>query len=144
MRAMAGLWETNGGSISRPPIGKDGIFFVPQQSYATQGTLAAQVVYPKLLEDCKPSAKEITDILNVVGLGAIVRRHGLNTIRNWELELSGGECQRLGFARVLYASATSRGHRRWPSRALYWYDALCCSSRACATSACLDGSRSRI
>ena len=103
MRAMAGLWETSGGSISRPPIGKDGIFFVPQQSYATQGTLAAQVVYPKLLEDCKPSAKEITDILNVVGLGAIVRRHGLNTIRNWELELSGGECQRLGFARVLYA-----------------------------------------
>jgi ABC-type uncharacterized transport system fused permease/ATPase subunit len=104
LRAMAGLWPAHAGSVARPALGKDGIFFVPQQSYACQGTLAAQVVYPKLLEECNPSAKELTEILNAVGLGAIVRRWGLNALVNWELVLSGGECQRLGFARVLYTN----------------------------------------
>jgi ABC-type uncharacterized transport system fused permease/ATPase subunit len=102
LRAMAGMWPVVSGNVSRPALGKDGIFFVPQSAYATQGTLAAQVVYPRLLSDCNPSPTELAEILNEVGLGAIVRRWGLNTVVNWDMVLSGGECQRLGFARVLY------------------------------------------
>jgi ABC-type uncharacterized transport system fused permease/ATPase subunit len=88
--------------VSRPAWGPGGIFFVPQANYAVQGTLAAQVVYPKLMSEVSPSSAEINGILEEVGMGAIAKRWGLNTVVNWDAVLSGGECQRLGFARVLF------------------------------------------
>jgi len=102
MRVLAGMWPTAGGSVSRPAWGRGGIFFVPQSNYAVQGTLAAQVIYPFVINEVSPSDQELTAILEEVGMGAIARRWGLHKAVNWDLVLSGGECQRLGFARVLY------------------------------------------
>ena len=48
------------------------------------------------------STEDLETILNEVGLGDIVERWGLNRVVNWDVVLSGGECQRLGFARVLF------------------------------------------
>lgn len=101
-RILAGLWPFPVGRVSRPAWGTGGIFFVPQSNYATQGTLAAQVVYPALLDDVKPSDEHLRNILKEVGLDEVLRRWGLHRVADWNLVLSGGECQRLGFARVIY------------------------------------------
>lgn len=101
-RVLAGMWPTAGGTIWRPPCGRDGIVFIPQANYTVQGTLAAQVVYPDLLSGKIALDEQLTSILEEVGLGALVRRWGLHKTVNWDVVLSGGECQRLGFARVLY------------------------------------------
>lgn len=102
MRVLAGLWKPESGSVSRPEIGSGGIFFVPQGNYTVQGTLAAQVVYPKLLSETTADPDEIASILEEVGLDALVKRWGLNRVVNWDMILSGGESQRLGFARVIF------------------------------------------
>eukprot|EP00808_Paulinella_micropora_P012409 g5330.t1 len=102
LRVLHGLWRPISGKVSRPHIGKDGIVFAPQQSYMTQGTLAQQIVYPLLVRDAKPDDGELEAIVEEVGLGAICRRWGLHNIVPWENVLSGGEAQRLGFARILY------------------------------------------
>eukprot|EP01059_Diplonema_ambulator_P009294 TRINITY_DN1912_c0_g1_i3.p1 TRINITY_DN1912_c0_g1~~TRINITY_DN1912_c0_g1_i3.p1 ORF type:complete len:1248 (+),score=512.08 TRINITY_DN1912_c0_g1_i3:70-3813(+) len=101
LRQLAGMWPVTG-SVSVPTHGKGGVFFVPQANYTVQGTLAAQVVYPNLLSETPGDFDEIAHILEVVGLGDIVKRWGLHRVVNWDAVLSGGECQRLGFARVLY------------------------------------------
>lgn len=48
------------------------------------------------------SSASITSILSRVGLGGVVARWSLHMIAPWSLVLSGGEQQRLGFARMLY------------------------------------------
>jgi ATP-binding cassette subfamily D (ALD) protein 4 len=102
LRVLCGMWPHATGKVSRPKFGSGGIMFIPQGNYAVQGTLAAQVVYPKLVSEVTASAEELTSILNEVGLGDIVERWGLDRVVNWDVVLSGGECQRLGFARVLF------------------------------------------
>jgi len=102
LRVMAGMWPVSSGSVSRPELDTTGVFFVPQGNYAVQGTLASQVVYPKLLSEVTFDPDVIKGILEEVGLGAIAERWGLDQVVNWDVVLSGGECQRLGFARVLF------------------------------------------
>ena len=43
------MWPHESGQVHRPQFGSGGIMFVPQANYAVQGTLAAQVVYPRRL-----------------------------------------------------------------------------------------------
>jgi putative ATP-binding cassette transporter len=94
LRAIAGLWPFGSGRIR---LGDGQVLFLPQRPYLPLGTLADAIAYPEL--DHQPRRAELEAALRAVGLGYLVGQ--LDEEGNWALRLSGGEQQRLGFARVL-------------------------------------------
>jgi ABC-type uncharacterized transport system fused permease/ATPase subunit len=48
LRAIAGLWTSGNGSITRP--GDEDVYFLPQRPYCTVGSLKDQLLYPSLEE----------------------------------------------------------------------------------------------
>lgn len=94
VRAMAGLWPWGIGEVSVP---EDGIFVMPQRPYVPLGTLRRVVTYPLSPETVDDQAVRHSVI--DVGLGHLVDR--LDADECWDQVLSGGEKQRLGFARLL-------------------------------------------
>ncbi|KAK5000813.1 ATP-binding cassette long-chain fatty acid transporter pxa1 [Elasticomyces elasticus] len=106
-RILATLWPTYRGLVSRPRnIGLDGIFFLPQRPYLSPGTLRDQVIYPHTELDLRASnrgERELQEVLEEAKLGYLVAREGgWDTRKEWKDVLSGGEKQRMGFARVLF------------------------------------------
>ncbi|KAM0559392.1 hypothetical protein ACHAPJ_004419 [Fusarium lateritium] len=106
-RILAGLWPVYRGLVSRPKdIGQDGIMFLPQRPYLSPGTLRDQVIYPDGHVDMKEKRKSEDDLKNVLEasrLGYLPDREGgWDTRKEWKDVLSGGEKQRMGFARLLY------------------------------------------
>ncbi|KAF2219500.1 ABC transporter transmembrane region 2-domain-containing protein [Elsinoe ampelina] len=106
-RILAGLWPTYRGLVSRPrKSGLDGIIFLPQRPYLSPGTLRDQVIYPHTELDMRDSGRSDADlqlILDEARLGYIPEREGgWDTRKEWKDVLSGGEKQRMGFARMLY------------------------------------------
>ncbi len=95
LRAVAGIWPHARGHIS---FAEGEVFFVPQKPYLPLGTLRQAAFYP-----FAPTADdtEVARVLTAVRLGHLVDR--LDDEDNWSHRLSGGEQQRLGFARVLLA-----------------------------------------
>ena len=95
IRAIAGLWPWGSGQILRP----DGaaIAFMPQRPYFPLGTLRAALFYPQA--DAAVDEDRIRDILARCGLEHLIPR--LDEDDEWGSVLSGGEQQRLAFARVL-------------------------------------------
>lgn len=103
LRCIAGLWAADSGTVYRPmTAGRDGALFLPQRPYMALGSLRAQVTYPTI--DQSPGADDviIKQVLHSVGLGGVVAGFGLHAVMAWEDVLSGGEQQRLGFARLLF------------------------------------------
>ena len=94
LRAIAGLWPFGRGHIR---VGDGHMLFVPQRPYLPLGTLADAIAYPQL--DHQPVRGELEAALHAVGLSYLVDQ--LDEEGNWTQRLSGGEQQRLGFARVL-------------------------------------------
>ncbi|KAF4548447.1 ABC transporter-like protein 18 [Elsinoe fawcettii] len=106
-RILAGLWPAYRGLVSRPrKSGLDGIIFLPQRPYLSPGTLRDQVIYPHTEVDMRDSGRSDADlqvILDAARLGYIPEREGgWDTRKEWKDVLSGGEKQRMGFARMLY------------------------------------------
>ncbi|KAL1891763.1 ATP-binding cassette long-chain fatty acid transporter pxa1 [Ceratocystis pirilliformis] len=106
-RVLAGLWPVYRGLVSRPKsTGEDGIMFLPQRPYLSIGTLRDQVIYPDGEVDMRSKRKsedDLKEILNAARLGYLPDREGgWDTRKEWKDVLSGGEKQRMGFARVLY------------------------------------------
>jgi ATP-binding cassette subfamily D (ALD) long-chain fatty acid import protein len=106
-RIVAGLWPTYRGITCRPRItGVDGIMFLPQRPYLTQGTLRDQVIYPHTESEMAESGRMDQDLQNVLDeskLGYLVSREGgWDTQKTWKDVLSGGEKQRMGIVRLLY------------------------------------------
>jgi len=95
IHAMAGLWPWGSGEILRPE-GAD-IAFMPQRPYFPLGTLRAALLYPH--GEQKVSDERIRDILMRCGLEHLIPR--IDETDQWSSLLSGGEQQRLAFARVL-------------------------------------------
>jgi putative ATP-binding cassette transporter len=95
-RALAGLWPYGRGRIATPPADAR-VLFLPQKPYLPIGTLKDALCYPDP-SDPVPE-QEARDALEACGLWHLARR--LNETANWSLVLSGGEQQRLGFARAL-------------------------------------------
>lgn len=106
-RILAGLWPVYRGLVSRPKsIGEDGIMFIPQRPYLSIGTLRDQVIYPDGELDMRMKRKsedELLRVLEAARLGYLPDREGgWDTRKEWKDVLSGGEKQRVGFARLLY------------------------------------------
>ena len=95
IRAMAGLWPWGSGEILRPEGAY--IAFMPQGQYFPLGTLRAALLYPYPEQDV-PEDK-MRDILMRCGLEHLIPR--IDETAEWSSLLSGGEQQRLAFARVL-------------------------------------------
>ncbi|RDA95455.1 hypothetical protein CP533_5470 [Ophiocordyceps camponoti-saundersi (nom. inval.)] len=106
-RVLAGLWPVYRGLVSRPKsLGEDGIMFLPQRPYLSPGTLRDQVIYPDGHVDMREKRKSEDDlkrVLDMAKLGYLPEREGgWDTRKEWKDVLSGGEKQRMGFARLLY------------------------------------------
>ncbi|MED6197488.1 ATP-binding cassette sub- D member 1 [Stylosanthes scabra] len=106
-RVLGGLWPLVSGHIVKPGIGSDlnkEIFYVPQRPYTAVGTLRDQLIYPltadqevELLTD-----NGMVELLKNVDLEYLLDRYPPEKEVNWGDELSLGEQQRLGMARLFY------------------------------------------
>lgn len=102
LRAIGGLWACGKGAITRCAAQRS--FFLPQQPYLCLGTLRDNVEYPRAPAKSEIAKLDgtlaIAEALEAVGLGYLVTRHGLDAEVDFENVLSGGEKQRMGFARL--------------------------------------------
>ena len=94
-RALAGIWPYWKGRI-RLPGGKR-LLFLPQKPYLPLGSLKHVVSYPD--DPSQHSDETVRDALKAVGLAHFAV--DLERNENWAQVLSGGEQQRLAFARAL-------------------------------------------
>ncbi|TGZ78432.1 hypothetical protein EX30DRAFT_359795 [Ascodesmis nigricans] len=105
-RILAGIWPVYRGLVSRPR--NDNIFFLPQRPYLCQGTLRDQVIYPHTYTDFRDTGRNdhhLLEILREVRLEYLPSREGgWDTMKEWKDVLSGGEKQRISWARILYHS----------------------------------------
>ena len=95
-RALAGIWPYWKGRIALPKGAK--LLFLPQKPYLPIGALKHAVSYPTKGEG-KITDDEAREALRAVGLGRF--ENELAREENWAQVLSGGEQQRLAFARAL-------------------------------------------
>lgn len=95
VRAIAGLWPWGGGSVNFHAGRR--LFMLPQRPYIPTGTLRRAVAYPAPADNW--TVKKINAALDKVGLGYLKDR--LEEDAPWDQTLSGGEKQRLAFARLL-------------------------------------------
>jgi vitamin B12/bleomycin/antimicrobial peptide transport system ATP-binding/permease protein len=94
-RVLAGIWPYWKGRIRLP--GGARLLFLPQKPYIPIATLKDAVTYPE--DETKFSDEQVTQSLEAVGLGHLAS--ALRQSQNWAQVLSGGEQQRLAFARAL-------------------------------------------
>ena len=94
VRAIAGLWPWGGGTIDVEKGAN--LMLLPQRPYVPIGTLRRAATYPDAAES--RSVEDIAQAFRRVGLDHLVDR--LDEEAPWDQTLSGGEKQRLAFARI--------------------------------------------
>lgn len=95
VRAIAGLWPWGDGSIDFHADRR--LFMLPQTPYVPSGTLRRAAAYPAAAEDW--TVEQIGEALDKVGLAHL--KDKIEDDAPWDQTLSGGEKQRLAFARLL-------------------------------------------
>jgi vitamin B12/bleomycin/antimicrobial peptide transport system ATP-binding/permease protein len=94
VRAIAGLWPWGGGTIE---VHKDAkLMLLPQRPYVPIGTLRRAATYPEAAES--RTVEEVAQAFRRVGLEHLIDR--IDEEAPWDQTLSGGEKQRLAFARI--------------------------------------------
>jgi putative ATP-binding cassette transporter len=96
LRAVAGLWPFGRGRVR---LDAKRAFFIPQKSYIPLGNLRDALLYPDA--SAGVPTERIVGVLKQVGLERLASE--LDKVDLWSQRLSGGEQQRLAFARVLLA-----------------------------------------
>ncbi|RPD81674.1 hypothetical protein L226DRAFT_451207 [Lentinus tigrinus ALCF2SS1-7] len=103
-RILGGLWPVYGGIVRKPPA--DQFILIPQRPYLSLGTLRDQVIYPHSKEDMERRGitdDDLLEILAVVQMEHIVEREGgWDAAREWREALSGGDQQKIAWARLFY------------------------------------------
>jgi putative ATP-binding cassette transporter len=94
-KALAGLWPIGEGQVRLPQNAR--VLTLPQRPYFPLGTLRQALAYPTPDEEIDDA--DVRVALAAVGLGHLAGR--LDEEAEWGTVLSGGEQQRVGFARVL-------------------------------------------
>ncbi|MBB3542098.1 MULTISPECIES: ABC transporter ATP-binding protein/permease [unclassified Rhizobium] len=95
VRAIAGLWPWGEGSVDFHADRQ--LFMLPQRPYIPSGPLRRAVAYPGAADGWTPET--IKEALDKVGLGYLNDK--IEEDAPWDQTLSGGEKQRLAFARLL-------------------------------------------
>jgi putative ATP-binding cassette transporter len=95
VRAISGLWPWGEGTVQVQKGAK--VFLMPQKAYVPTGTLHRAATYPSPPEE--KSEKDVAEALKKVGLKHLVDR--IEEEGPWDQTLSGGEKQRLAFARIV-------------------------------------------
>ncbi|TCR76761.1 ABC transporter ATP-binding protein/permease [Rhizobium sp. BK376] len=95
VRAISGLWPWGHGSVDFHPDSR--LFMLPQRPYIPSGTLRRAVAYPRAADGWP--LDEINAAVEKVGLDYLNDR--IEEEAPWDQTLSGGEKQRLAFARLL-------------------------------------------
>jgi len=94
VRALAGLWPWGGGRVDFHADRR--LFMLPQRPYVPAGTLRRAATYPGSADSW--TLEQIGEAMDKVGLGHLKER--LEEDAPWDQTLSGGEKQRLAFARL--------------------------------------------
>lgn len=97
LRAVAGLWPHGEGAVAVPTSKR--MMFLPQKSYIPAGTLKEALSYPH--PESQYSDAECQAVLRECNLAHLTGR--LHEWGRWAQVLSGGEQQRVAFARVVLA-----------------------------------------
>ncbi len=95
IRAIAGLWPWGSGQVLLPAGAR--VAFLPQRAYIPHGTMRDVLNYPLAAVDVPDEV--LLAALERCGLGHLAGRLGDED--RWDKQLSGGEQQRIGFARLL-------------------------------------------
>jgi putative ATP-binding cassette transporter len=95
VRALAGLWPWGEGSVQVAEGAN--MLLMPQRAYVPVGTLRRAATYPEPADS--KDAAEVARALRLVGLEHLIDR--MEEEAPWDQTLSGGEKQRLAFARIL-------------------------------------------
>jgi putative ATP-binding cassette transporter len=96
-RALAHLWPLGDGTIRLPANGR--VLALPQRPYFPLGTLRQALTYPTLAEHVDDTV--LREAMAAAGLSHLANR--LDEEAEWGTVLSGGEQQRVAFARALIA-----------------------------------------
>ena len=96
-RALAHLWPLGDGTIRLPAGGR--MLALPQRPYFPLGTLRQALAYPTLAQEVDDTA--LREAMAAAGLSHLADR--LDEEAEWGTVLSGGEQQRVAFARALIA-----------------------------------------
>jgi putative ATP-binding cassette transporter len=94
-RALTGIWPLGEGNIRLPQDAR--VLALPQRPYFPLGTLRQALTYPTPVAEVDDT--ELRLALAGAGLGHLADR--LDEEAEWSTILSGGEQQRIGFARAL-------------------------------------------
>jgi putative ATP-binding cassette transporter len=94
-RALAGIWPVGEGRVRLPHGAR--VLALPQRPYFPLGTLRQAISYPMPADELEEV--EVRSAMAAAGLGHLVDR--LDEEADWGSVLSGGEQQRVGFARAL-------------------------------------------
>src|SRR4051812_19263544 len=94
VRAIAGLWPWGDGQIEVKKGAK--LMLLPQRPYIPIGTLRRAATYPDAADSIP--VKEVAEAFKRVGLQHLIDR--MEDEAPWDQTLSGGEKQRLAFARI--------------------------------------------
>jgi len=111
LRVMAGLWPCSKGHVQLPKNhGRKNMYFLPQSSYLTFGSLRDQITYPSLSATNEAvSDDELRSILKKTRLSHLedlVESFDKEYGNEWYKMLSPGEQQRLALCRAFYWKPT--------------------------------------